>query len=166
MIEVIVSDTGIGIREKDQDKLFKLFGFIDSTKELNTQGIGLGLHISKLIIKQMSGDIICQSKWGQGTSFIFLIALDSDAVEDHGSKTRCINPARQVYTKINLNQSYSHRSYAMNIDSNQQNNVLKTGELMNENESSVLESLDFELDENYQDKTVKDEESFFYNIHE
>jgi len=37
---------------------------------------------------------------------------------------------------------------------------------MNENESSVLESLDFELDENYQDKTVKDEESFFYNIHE
>jgi signal transduction histidine kinase len=36
MIEVIVSDTGIGIREKDQDKLFKLFGFIDSTKELNT----------------------------------------------------------------------------------------------------------------------------------
>jgi hypothetical protein len=29
------------------EKLFKLFGFIDTTKELNTKGIGLGLHISK-----------------------------------------------------------------------------------------------------------------------
>jgi C4-dicarboxylate-specific signal transduction histidine kinase len=30
-------------------KLFKLFGFLDTTKELNTKGIGLGLHISKII---------------------------------------------------------------------------------------------------------------------
>ena len=45
MIEVIVKDTGVGIKEKDQEKLFKLFGFIDTTQELNTQGIGLGLHI-------------------------------------------------------------------------------------------------------------------------
>lgn len=47
MIEVQVKDTGIGIKDEDQKKLFKLFGFIDSTKELNTSGIGLGLHISK-----------------------------------------------------------------------------------------------------------------------
>lgn len=30
-------------------KLFKLFGFLDSTKELNTGGVGLGLHICKMI---------------------------------------------------------------------------------------------------------------------
>jgi len=42
-----VRDTGIGIKKKDKSKLFQLFGFQDSTKELNTQGIGLGLHISK-----------------------------------------------------------------------------------------------------------------------
>jgi len=41
-----VIDTGIGIKEEDQDKLFKLFGFLDSSKELNTKGVGLGLHIS------------------------------------------------------------------------------------------------------------------------
>ena len=50
MIEVQVVDTGIGIKDEDQKKLFKLFGFIDSTKELNTSGIGLGLHISKQIV--------------------------------------------------------------------------------------------------------------------
>ena len=42
-------DNGIGIRQEDMGKLFKLFGFLDTTKELNTKGIGLGLHISKMI---------------------------------------------------------------------------------------------------------------------
>lgn len=46
MIQITVSDTGTGIQDKDKDKLFKLFGFLEATKELNTQGIGLGLHIS------------------------------------------------------------------------------------------------------------------------
>ena len=46
MIEFIVKDTGVGIKKEDQSKLFKLFGFLDSTQEMNTNGIGLGLHIS------------------------------------------------------------------------------------------------------------------------
>ena len=50
MLEIQVEDTGIGIKEEDQKKLFKLFGFLDSTKELNTTGVGLGLHISKQIV--------------------------------------------------------------------------------------------------------------------
>ena len=88
MIEVEVKDSGIGIKEKDMDKLFKLFGFIDSTKELNTQGIGLGLHISKLISQQFGGEIVCHSEWGKGSSFIFLIALDE--MPDEQSKIiRC-----------------------------------------------------------------------------
>ena len=49
MIEIEIKDTGIGIKPEDQTKLFKLFGFLDTTKELNTKGIGLGLHICKLI---------------------------------------------------------------------------------------------------------------------
>ena len=50
MIEFQVEDAGIGIKKEDQKKLFKLFGFLDSTKELNTKGIGLGLHVSKQIV--------------------------------------------------------------------------------------------------------------------
>ena len=44
MISVI--DTGVGIETEDQEKLFKLFGFIESTEQMNTNGIGLGLVIS------------------------------------------------------------------------------------------------------------------------
>lgn len=46
MVEISVTDTGIGIAKDDHDKLFKLFGFLDNSKELNTKGVGLGLHIS------------------------------------------------------------------------------------------------------------------------
>ena len=57
-------------------KLFKLFGFLDTTKELNTKGIGLGLHISKMICNVFGGDIVVHSEWGKGTNFTFLFALE------------------------------------------------------------------------------------------
>jgi signal transduction histidine kinase len=59
MLEVEVRDSGVGIKEEDQKKLFKLFGYLDTTKELNTRGIGLGLYISKLIVQQFGGEIVC-----------------------------------------------------------------------------------------------------------
>ena len=54
-------DTGIGIKEEDQDKLFKLFGFVKDTQEMNTHGIGLGLVISEQIVKQFDGEIYFES---------------------------------------------------------------------------------------------------------
>lgn len=64
MIEVHVIDNGTGIMNKDFDKIFHLFGFLDSTKELNQKGVGLGLHISKKIVNEFGGDIIFRSVWG------------------------------------------------------------------------------------------------------
>jgi signal transduction histidine kinase len=53
-----VTDTGIGIREQDKEKLFKMFGSIkDEEKKLNLKGIGLGLVISKLIVEKFDGYI-------------------------------------------------------------------------------------------------------------
>jgi signal transduction histidine kinase len=55
---VSVTDTGIGIKKKDQNKLFKMFGSIkDEKKMINTNGIGLGLVISKLIVNRFGGII-------------------------------------------------------------------------------------------------------------
>ena len=76
MLEIQVIDTGIGIKQEDLGKLFKLFGFLDTTKELNTKGIGLGLHISKMICNEFGGDIFVHSEWGRGTNFTFLFALE------------------------------------------------------------------------------------------
>lgn len=50
MLEIQVEDTGIGIKEKDLEKMFQLFGFIEQTQDLNPKGIGLGLHICQEVV--------------------------------------------------------------------------------------------------------------------
>ena len=88
MLEIQVIDTGIGIKENDLGKLFKLFGFLDTTKELNTKGIGLGLHISKMICQEFGGEIIVNSQWKKGTNFTFLFALADSSMTDNKKGTR------------------------------------------------------------------------------
>ena len=75
--EVQIKDTGMGIKRKDKKKLFKLFGFVQSTEDVNTRGIGLGLVISKKIVERFDGDIGFKSKWLKGSTFGFRIQLDS-----------------------------------------------------------------------------------------
>ena len=76
MLEIIVEDTGIGIRQDDQRKMFKLFGFLINTSQLNTRGVGLGLHISKQIAKQLGGNVHLESEVGLGSKFVFVVALE------------------------------------------------------------------------------------------
>lgn len=63
MIEIKIEDSGTGIKEEDKDKLFKLFGFLDATRELNSKGVGLGLHISQRICEQFGGKILLESEF-------------------------------------------------------------------------------------------------------
>jgi len=65
----------MGIKRKDKNKLFKLFGFVQTTQEVNTRGIGLGLVISKKIVEMYDGNIGFKSKWGQGSTFGFKIRI-------------------------------------------------------------------------------------------
>ena len=85
-------------------KLFKLFGFLDTTKELNTKGIGLGLHISKMICQAFGGDIFCESEWQKGTTFTLLFALDELRAGLLESENRNRNPNSKIYAKIKLSK--------------------------------------------------------------
>ena len=68
----------MGIKEVDQNKLFKMFGSIkNEQKKINIQGIGLGLVISKLIVEKFNGKIDFISKYKKGTTFFFSIQLES-----------------------------------------------------------------------------------------
>ena len=56
-IKITIADTGIGVAEENQKKIFELFGQnITQIKNINSKGAGLGLTISNLIIKGLSGD--------------------------------------------------------------------------------------------------------------
>lgn len=71
-----MADNGIGIKKDNQDKLFKLFGSIkDNKKKLNTNGIGLGLVISKLIVEKFGGYIDFISKFKKGSTFFYTFEI-------------------------------------------------------------------------------------------
>ena len=81
-LEISVIDTGVGIEYEDQDKLFKLFGFLQDTHHLNTHGIGLGLVISEQIVKQFGGRITFESVPKEGSTFTFTFKLEQENLEE------------------------------------------------------------------------------------
>lgn len=74
-IEIVVSDTGIGIEEEHFDQLFQPFTQIDDSKTKQYQGAGLGLAISKSIVDLMGGEISITSQIGQGSVFTVTCAI-------------------------------------------------------------------------------------------
>lgn len=73
MIKVTVADTGIGVPEKDIEKLFNKFYQVDSEDSHRKNGTGLGLAITKGIIEAHGGKIWVDSKFKKGTSFYFTL---------------------------------------------------------------------------------------------
>jgi K+-sensing histidine kinase KdpD len=65
-----VKDTGKGIPEKDLPNLFKAF-FQASNNDRASQGVGLGLYISKIIIGLLGGELHVKSSIGSGSTFWF-----------------------------------------------------------------------------------------------
>ncbi len=74
-LRIAVADSGIGISEKDMDKLFIRFSQVDASDTRKYGGSGLGLVISKQIAELMGGTITVQSKEGIGSTFIAEIPL-------------------------------------------------------------------------------------------
>ena len=103
MVQISVTDTGIGIKHKDQSQLFKLFGFLDTSKEMNTKGVGLGLHISKMIAQQLGGNCCVRSEFGKGSTFTFILALSLKKTNTFKVK-RIQNPIMKKYQKIIINK--------------------------------------------------------------
>jgi anti-sigma regulatory factor (Ser/Thr protein kinase) len=68
-----VSDTGIGIPEEDQFRLFSEFFRAENAKALVEEGTGLGLVIVKEVVDQLKGSIAVKSKPGAGTTFTCLL---------------------------------------------------------------------------------------------
>jgi signal transduction histidine kinase len=72
---VAVSDTGIGIAEADQQKVFEEFQQADSSSTRQKGGSGLGLAIAKKIIEMHNGRIWVESHLGQGSTFRFTLPV-------------------------------------------------------------------------------------------
>ena len=75
-IQFSVSDTGIGIAEEMQDKIFESFTQADSSLTRKYGGTGLGLTISSSLLNMMGSRINIDSKEGKGSTFSFTVTFD------------------------------------------------------------------------------------------
>ena len=73
-VEISVSDTGMGIKKEDMNKLFKDFSRIP-IKDRTIEGTGLGLYLSKKIANLLGGNIKAESEFGKGSVFILTLPL-------------------------------------------------------------------------------------------
>jgi PAS domain S-box-containing protein len=69
LIEISVEDTGIGICEEDQAKLFAAFAQLGSSAGRRHEGTGLGLHLSQKLAELLGGEIVFRSEPGKGSTF-------------------------------------------------------------------------------------------------
>jgi signal transduction histidine kinase/CheY-like chemotaxis protein len=78
ILQITVTDTGIGIAKEMQGMLFKKFAQVDASTTRRYGGTGLGLAICKELAQLMDGDVTVQSAVGEGASFILTLPLEKN----------------------------------------------------------------------------------------
>ena len=69
LLEIIVKDTGIGIKEENREQIFDRFERFDVKKNYAVEGTGLGLSIVKNLVQLMDGSVEVESVYGEGSLF-------------------------------------------------------------------------------------------------
>ncbi|MEA3438172.1 MAG: ATP-binding protein, partial [Thermodesulfobacteriota bacterium] len=80
-VHVEISDTGMGIRKENLNKIFDSFF---TTKD-NIKDVGLGLSVCYGFIKDHGGDIKVESEWGSGATFTIILPMSKEGAEEKTS---------------------------------------------------------------------------------
>ncbi len=88
LLEIAVIDTGIGIPQDKQDRLFQAFSQVDGSVTRQYEGTGLGLAIVHHLARLMGGGAGVQSNEGQGSRFWFRIRVEVLREDDESRETR------------------------------------------------------------------------------
>lgn len=111
-----VIDTGIGIRESDQTKLFKIGGKLEDEASVNKHGVGLGLTISNALAAKLNGTeeqegIHLISQYGEGSKFYFTILQDLNQIQQDQSQKHLEKLPSQLSERELLENSLPELSY-------------------------------------------------------
>ena len=103
---VRISDTGIGIKKEDIDKLFLPFERIEENRNRTVEGTGLGMNIVQRILDIMDSKLEIQSKYGHGSSFSFSVLQDVVSDKPLG------DIMAQYNDKIRMTEVYKEKLFA------------------------------------------------------
>jgi len=117
-LKFIIEDTGIGIRDNEKGKLFKMFGRLEhSDRTLNNHGVGLGLTIANTLVDVLSPEnkghqnIKVSSTYGKGSSFEFSIIKELEVfdceTEDVDEKAREFEDLYETEDRLEKMEKYS-----------------------------------------------------------
>jgi signal transduction histidine kinase/DNA-binding response OmpR family regulator len=90
-IQVSVNDSGIGITEEQQERVFSSFEQAESSTTRKYGGTGLGLAISKSIVEMMGGRIWVESEINKGSTFSFTVKMKRGAQQHRGLLSPDVN---------------------------------------------------------------------------
>ncbi|GAM24119.1 hypothetical protein SAMD00019534_072940 [Acytostelium subglobosum LB1] len=159
-----VTDSGIGIKQRDFEKLFQRFSQIDTGANRAYDGTGLGLSICKQLVELMNGKIGIRSKIGEGSVFHF--SLDLSKTKEDISPNQELSKHNATYGAIILEDnrmiktqleqtiesfgigyqstSFSNTSLAIYLEevALQENNIVIIGLPLNYKEDHVLNIID------------------------
>ncbi|MDR3191986.1 MAG: response regulator [Treponema sp.] len=99
-----ISDTGIGIKPEDREKLFNDFSRLDYSMNQGIEGTGLGLAIAKSLSVLMGGDINVDSRYGHGSAFTLTLP---QTVTDPAPLARVENPETKNVLVYDKRQIYA-----------------------------------------------------------
>jgi signal transduction histidine kinase len=95
-VQFVVSDTGMGIAPDEMGLLFEAFERTSEAKSHNIEGTGLGLPISRFLVRSHGGDILVESIQGEGSIFSFVLPLETPSDTD----SKLFDTATKIDTQI------------------------------------------------------------------
>lgn len=97
VLNISVSDTGIGLSDAHQEALFSAFSQAEPSHSRQFGGSGLGLTICRQLIKRMGGEIEVESELGKGTTFSFTLPMLAHKAIERPPEISLTNPAIRLY---------------------------------------------------------------------
>ena len=122
-LEIIASDTGIGMKEKDVKAIFEKFSQFDTKMNRNIEGTGLGMAIVKGLVEQMDGEIQVESEYGVGTKIS--ICLTQEIIDER--PVGDINLSLRELEEKEFNQAFITTAKVLVVDDNEINLKVTAG---------------------------------------